>query len=319
MSPWLVICNPAAGRGRVLKQWPLVERALRDAGVDFELAMTAAPMDATRLAREAPGRFCGVVAVGGDGTVHEVGNGLLQASGEQATLPLAVLPLGSGDDFAKMIEPEAPLGGKCFGWPLGVQKILRGQTRLFDCARLTGWTAMDGAPSRPSGAVQYLVNGMDVGFGAQASRNMADMPRFLKGFAAYLGAILKTLTDIPQLRLRVTLDDGAPFEIVTPMTAIGNGRSFGGSFWVTPEARADDGLLDVLLVQQLGRVAILGLIPKITKGAHLGDPRLRVVQARRVLLESLESFAVEVDGELAFEPLRRLRVELLPARLTVVV
>ena len=319
MTPWLIICNPAAGRGRLLGQWPVVQQTLREAGVAFDVAMTRAPGDAISLACQAPGRYRGVVAVGGDGTVHEVGNGLLLASDEQSTLPMAVIPLGSGDDFAKMIPPQAPVGGKCFDWREAVAKIARGQTQPFDCARLAGWKQADGAVASQNGGLQYLINGMDLGFGAHANRNMASMPFFMKGFAAYLGAILKTLANIPQLRLRVQLDGDAPIAISTTMTAICNGRSFGGSFWVTPQAQADDGLLDVLLVQALGRVAILGLIPKITKGRHLGDPRLRIVQARRVLIESEQPFAVEVDGEMPFSPLRRLQVDVLPGRLTVVV
>ena len=319
MKPWLIICNPAAGRGRLQKRWPMVQQALRDSALAFDVAMTAGPLDATRLARESAGRYSGVVAVGGDGTVHEVGNGLLQASGEQPTLPMAVVPLGSGDDFAKMIPPQAPVGGKSFSWAEAVAKIGRGQTQAYDCARLSAWTSTEGAPGSQHGAAQYLINGMDVGFGAQASSNMASMPFFVKGFAAYLGAILKTLTHIPQLRLRAQLDDGAPFDLLTTMTAISNGRSFGGSFWVTPQAQIDDGLLDVLMVQSLGRLAILGLIPKITQGKHLDDPRLRLVRARRVLLQSEQDFHVEVDGELPFAPLRRLQVDVLPGRLTVVV
>lgn len=319
MKPWLIICNPAAGRGRLLRQWHAVQQALRESGVKFELAMTAAPLDATRLAREASGRFCGVVAVGGDGTVHEVGSGLLQASGEQPTLPMALIPLGSGDDFAKMIPPQAPVGGKCFDWREAVAKLARGQTQRFDCARVAGWTHADGAAASQDGGAQYLINGMDLGFGAQANRNMASMPFFMKGFAAYLGAILKTLVNIPQLRLRVQIDDDGPVQITTTMTAISNGRSFGGSFWVTPQALADDGQLDVLLVQALGRMAILGLIPKITKGQHVADPRLRIVRARRVLIQSEQAFNVEVDGEMPFAPLRRLQVDVLPGRLTVVV
>lgn len=318
MTAWLIVCNPAAGRGRLLKQWPAVQQALRESGVPFEVAMTVAPLDAMRLAREAPGRFCGVVAVGGDGTAHEVGNGLLQASGEQPTLPMALIPLGSGDDFAKMIPPQAPVGGRCFDWREAVAKIARGQTLPFDCARVAGWTQADGAAASQNGGAQYLINGMDLGFGAQANRNMASMPFFMKGFAAYLGAILKTLANIPQLRLRVQIDEDAPIEIGTTMTAISNGRSFGGSFWVTPQALADDGQLDVLLVQALGRLAILGLIPKITKGRHVGDTRLRIVRARRVQIQSAQPFIVEVDGEMPFAPLRRLQVDVLPGRLTVV-
>ncbi len=317
MPPWLVICNPIAGRGRVQKQWPAVEQALRAAGVDFDLALSSAPLDATRLARDAHGRYRGVVAVGGDGTVHEVVNGLLQASGDAATIPLAVVPLGSGDDFAKVIPPEAPVGGKPHDWREAVEKIRRGQTRQFDVAVMRGWT--DGAAMSQVGCTRYFMNGMDVGFGAQANSNLSTLPRFLKGQAAYFGAVLKTLIDYPVLRLTVQLDDEPSFEFSTTMTAVTNGRCFGGSFWVCPQARPDDGWLDVMLVQAVGRLTILRLIPKITRGMHGNEPVLRMARARRVLLQSSEPFALQADGEMPFGPIRRLQVDLLPGRLTIIV
>ena len=83
MPSMLVIYNPAAGRGRVQAEWAQVEHSLRDAGVDFDAVATSAPLDAMRLAREAPRKYTTVISVGGDGTLHEIVNGLLQASGEQ--------------------------------------------------------------------------------------------------------------------------------------------------------------------------------------------------------------------------------------------
>jgi diacylglycerol kinase (ATP) len=258
-----------------------------------------------------------VAAVGGDGTVHEVANGLMQAAQGAPTLPLAVVPLGSGDDFAKVIPPEAAPGGKAFGWQEAVAKIARGQTRQFDVGHMLAWADAGDTDARPL-AAHYFVNGMDVGFGAQANLNLARMPGWLKGFAAYLAAILKTLLHYPRLQLRVQLDNEAPFELVTCMTAITNGRCFGSGFWVCPQARPDDGLLDLMLAPALGRAAILGLIPKFTRGTHVNEPRLRMARARRVLLQSSRPFVLEADGEMPFGPIRRLQVELLPGRLTVI-
>jgi diacylglycerol kinase family enzyme len=110
MNSTLVIYNPVAGRGRVQTQWPLVEQALRETGLDFDAVPTSAPGDAFWLAREAPKKYKMVVSVGGDGTIHEIVNGLMTASGENETIPLSIIPLGLGDDFAKIIPPETPVG-----------------------------------------------------------------------------------------------------------------------------------------------------------------------------------------------------------------
>jgi diacylglycerol kinase (ATP) len=212
MLPMLVICNLQAGRGRARALWPEVEAGLRAAGVEFDLAVTQAPREAERLARDSVSRYRAVAAVGGDGTVHEVANGLMQAAQGAPTLPLAVVPLGSGDDFAKVIPPEAAPGGKAFGWQEAVAKIARGQTRHFDVGHMLAWADAGDTDARPL-AAHYFVNGMDVGFGAQANLNLARMPGWLKGFAAYLVAILKTLLHYPRLQLRVQLDNEAPFEL----------------------------------------------------------------------------------------------------------
>ena len=160
-------------------------------------------------------------------------------------------------------------------------------------------------------------NGMDIGFGAHGARNVQRVPAFLTGFGAYLGALALTLVRYPLLDVTLRLDDGPPERLATAMAAVMNGNTFGGSFRVTPQALPDDGLLDVLVVEGIGRVSILNLVPKVLRGQHGADPRLRLLRARRVTIESAAPLLVEADGEIAFEDARRLAVELLPGALQV--
>jgi diacylglycerol kinase (ATP) len=134
---------------------------------------------------------------------------------------------------------------------------------------------------------------------------------------AYLGALALTLLRYPLLEVRLQLDDGLPFTQSTAMTAVMNGRAFGGGFHVCPEALADDGLLDLLIAQGVGRAEILALVPRIMRGTHGADPRLRLARARRVLIESQAPLLVEADGEIVFEAARRLEIETLPGALRV--
>jgi len=287
----LVVLNPVAGRGRVRREWPRMAARLRDAGVDFEVAETKAPGEAERLAAGEHG-FDAVVAAGGDGTVHEVANGLLRAGAGAA---LGVLPLGSGDDFAKML----PAGE-------AVARIARGAACPMDAGRI-----------RSEGGERYFANGMDIGFGAHAARNVRRVPRPFTGLGAYLGALAMTLVRYPKLDVRLQLDEGEAFAHTTAMTAVMNGRAFGGSFHVCPGACADDGLLDLLIADGVGRLEILGLVPKILRGSHAGHPRLKLLRARRVRIESDEPLLVEADGEIAFEDARRLEIEVMPGALRV--
>jgi YegS/Rv2252/BmrU family lipid kinase len=284
LNEFLVIVNPAAGRGRAQRDWPAIARKLHDTGVAFDEAVTSRPLEAVEIAEKEAGNYERIVAAGGDGTVHEVVNGLMRAGGKTA---LGVIPLGSGDDFAKLLGSEKKL-------------------RRFDVGRITAGSE-----------IRYFANGMDIGFGAHGARNVALVPRFLTGFGAYLAALVLTMVRYPSLRVRLQLDDAPPFELATTMTAVMNGTTFGGSFRVCPEARPDDGLLDLLLVDAVSRLEILQLVPKILRGAHAGDPRLRLVRAKRVTIDSDAPLLLEADGELAFDGMRKLQIDVLPGALRV--
>jgi len=287
-----VILNPAAGRGRARKAWPRIERALRASGISFEVAATTGPGEAVALARRASGSFDCVVAAGGDGTVHEVVNGLMRAGARAA---LGVIPVGSGDDFEKMLSPRD-----------AVDRLLNQTPKHFDIGRIVAGSEL-----------RYFANGMDIGFGAHGAANVARVPRFFTGFGAYLGALFLTMVRYPKLAVELRVDDGTVERIATAMTAAMNGTTFGGSFRVCPEARPDDGLLDLLVVDAIGRLSILQLVPKILRGAHAGDRRLRMLRAKRVSIASAEPLLVEADGELAFREASRLVVDLLPGALRV--
>jgi len=315
MPSTLVIYNPIAGRGRVKTEWSQVEHSLHAAGVDFDAVATSGPLDATRLAREACKKYTTVVGVGGDGTLHEIVNGLLQASGEGETITLGIIPLGNGDDFAKMIPPETPVGGRPFDWHTAVQKIARGQTQLFDACRMLG----DHLRPELGDGPHYFLNVIDVGFGAHTNQAFTTQPKFLRGMAAYMAAILVTMINYPVVHLRIQLDDGVPFEQSTTMTAVANGRCFGNGFWVCPDAKADDGLFDLMVAQAVNRLTILRLIPKFTKGTHTAEPVLRMLRSRRVVLDSDAPLIVEADGEVPYLETHHLELEILPKKLRIIV
>lgn len=292
MKELLVIVNPAAGRGRAGRSWPSVRKKLEEAKVEFEEAFTSRSGDGIPIAEQAAGDYRCIAAAGGDGTVHEVVNGLMRAGGEAA---FAVIPLGSGDDFAKLFAPRDP-----------IDRLREPRPRQFDVGRI-----------RSGPQTRYFANGMDIGFGAHGARNVASVPGFLTGLGAYLGALVLTLVRYPLLQVRLQLDEAPPFELTTAMTAAMNGTTFGGSFRVCPDARPDDGLLDLLLVGAVGRLEILRLVPKIMRGSHAGDPRLRLVRAKHVMIDSEAPLLVEADGEIAFQEANRLEIDLLPAALRV--
>jgi len=305
MAKTLVILNPVSGNGNGDKLWPPIERALRAGGLDFDLARTEAPRHAIAIAEKAKRAGCEtLIAIGGDGIVHEVVNGLMRATDGDANGTLGVIPVGSGNDFAKMI----PLPRD---WQEAVRRIFAGNTRWFDVGKITADKPAVGGDPGP----RYFANTFDTGFGARVSMH-SHVP-YLTGTAMYLVAIFKTLANYSVPRLRIELADQV-VEQRSTMTVAAIGRCFGGGFWIAPNAEVDDGLFDVVVAEGLGRIGILSLLPKVMKGTHVGDPRVKFFRSPRVVIASPDPLAVECDGEVPWVDAHRLEIEVLPKRLRVI-
>ena len=307
MTKTLVILNPIAGVGRAEKAWPDIEAALRAGGLVFDLVRTEGPCHAITLAEKAKrDGYETLIAVGGDGIVHEIVNGMMLASKGEPSGTFGVIPVGSGNDFAKMV-PLPPRD-----WQTAVAKILAGNTRTFDVGKLTVDT--EAGCSDPH--VRYFANSFDTGFGAQVSQ-YSHVP-YLTGTAMYLVAILRTMANYFIPRLKITLADGTIIERKSTMTVATIGRCFGGGFWIAPEAQVDDNLLDVLVAIELGRIGILQLIPKIMQGKHIGDPRIAFYRSPSLVIESPDPLGIECDGEVPWTDAHRIQIQVLPKHLRVI-
>jgi len=316
MPSTLVIYNPVAGHGRVKSEWPQVEAALHNAGVDFDAVATQAPLDAIFLAREAPQKYERVVSVGGDGTLHEIVNGLLRASGENETIPIGIIPLGNGDDFAKDLPPKASIGGKCFDWRMSVEKIARGQTQSFDAGCMQ---ADHIRPELEGDGVHYFIQAIAVGFVAQAAHNFSTIPKYLKGLTAYVAVTFKTLVEYPIPHLRIQVDDQLTFEQSLTAALIGNCRCVANGFWFFPGAYPDDGLIDLMITDEISRLKIVQMLPKFMKSTHIGEEVIHMNQAQHISFESQDPFLVETDGEFPFLDTHRLEVDVLPKKVRIIV
>ncbi|MBM3128367.1 MAG: diacylglycerol kinase family lipid kinase [Chloroflexi bacterium] len=313
MAKTIVILNPISGHHNGEKVWQQIETALRAGGLAFDLARTTAPRAAVALAENA--RRSGyetIISVGGDGTVSEVVNGMMRASKSAATGTLGVISVGSGNDFVKSFSPQLGVvpPSQSADWRAGVARVLAGETRVVDVGRVIA-----DHPAPGFDAPHYFVNSFDTGFGAHAAMHAHDF-RFLRGMPMYLAAVLKTLAKYSLPRVKMIWDD-APIEQTCTMIAVANGRCIGGGFWVAPDARNDDGVFDVMIAQGLGRLGILSLLPKVMRGTHIYDSRVRYVKAARIVIESRDPLVIEADGEIPFIGARRAEIEILPQHLRV--
>jgi YegS/Rv2252/BmrU family lipid kinase len=288
-----LIVNPAAGRGRAGRLLPQVLARLHRAGFAGEPRLTRSPGEASVLVREALGRGAACVAIaGGDGTVNEAVNGYVGVARDAQAL--GVIPLGTGNDFAKML-------GVGSDWSRACDAIGSGALRRVDAGVCNG---------------RYFVNGVGAGFDAQVALEAQGI-RWLRGNAVYGLALARTLLwhhSTP--RARIAHDAGVHEGEVT-LVAAANGAYYGGAFHMAPQADVGDGRLDVVVADALSRLGILGLVPHVLRGTHLGRPGVRLLRTRRLVIESEAPLAVHADGEILARAARRIDVEILAGALQV--
>ena len=306
-----VILNPYAGRGRGERVAGEIEAAFRRGNVPFEMAQSSAPGEAISLARRA--RLDGyaiVAAAGGDGTVHEVVNGLAEATPEdEAVQGLAVLPAGSGNDFADVV-------GAAREFDAAVHAIREGKTRDVDLGRVE---AFDGRNTLR----RYFDNNLGMGFEAQVTVESRKIKR-LRGFVIYLWATLRALRayDQPHFELSWTDGDGKVHRAAKQMllVSIGNTRRTGGAFYLTPDAVMDDGLLDLAFADALSQLGILNLLPRaMTKTGLHGQKAVSFGRLRSARIAVQQPVPVHTDGEILSREIEKLTVEVQPGSLQVIV
>lgn len=286
-----VILNPAAGNRRAGRAHRQMRKALDAAGVPFEIFQTERPNHASTLARRAAARFDAVFAAGGDGTVQEVASGLLDAD----DTVLGIVPLGTGNDLAKLLGvPKRPGDA--------IRALLDAEVAPID-AGIVRWRD-DGAPERVHEAV--FVNAVGVGFDALVAAE-ADRLKLVRGISGYVAAVWKALRvwEQPEVEVRRAPVAAGIEEAPEPiyrgpffLAAVSNGVSVGGGFRLTPEARVDDGLLDLCLVAgPLSLARILVLLPKAIRGRHLREPEVTMDRVEALALRLSAGVPIHVDGE----------------------
>lgn len=282
-----VILNPWAGRGIGGRAIPRLEALLQ--GLPYDLVLTEAPRHATALAAEAvEAGYDVVVAAGGDGTTLEVINGLV---GRKAAL--AVLPLGSGNDFLKPLGVPNDLEA-------AAHRLRRGRTCVVDVGRV-GDT--------------YFGNGVGVGFDAQVAIETYRMPR-LRGLPLYLAALVRTVRHYSSPPMTIRCDE----QIVTGRylaVVVANGRCYGGGFWLAPDAEMDDGLFDLCLIEHMPIPRFFYNLPKVFKGTHVHMREVTMGRAGRVVVEASEPVPVHADGEVISPGTTSLEIQIVPQALRV--
>ena len=300
MPETIVIANPLAGRGRGRHAIPRVSDILKQQGLDFNLVQTEYAGHAVELARLAVAeRYQTIVALGGDGTVHEVVNGVCADLGSDPNpaevVKLGVIPAGSGNDFAYAVGLPPDVPRACL-------RLANGQTRLVDMGRING---------------RFFAYGVGIGFDAVVNVESRKIKR-LRGVLLYLLSLLKVLVlHHKSYRVDITFDD-IHLEQQAMMVSVANGQRYGGMFLVTPDAEVDDGLLDLCIVSPISRLEMLRLVALVIKGSHTGERVVQMYRTKQVVVKAGGPLPSHVDGEIFGQNERQFEFSLLPKRLRVI-
>lgn len=290
-----VFLNPAAGRGRAARKISRLRSVFDEAGIGITVIESDAPGDLEENVKQAVADGATrIIVAGGDGSVHEAVNGLMQSSGSAA---MGVVPIGTGNDFAKAC-----------GIPLEWQ----------DAAVLLAQRMRDEAPPRAIDVgrmnERYFANGAGIGFDARVTR-IARSIHWPIGDLVYLAAVFRAMWDgiaTPELEIRSA---GGSRRGPLTLASISNGAWIGGMFHIAPMARNDDGALDLVCAAPVSRRRILALLPLLMRGTHMREPEVSHATIRRCEIQACAPLPSHLDGEV--QPLQsRFEFEILPAALS---
>ena len=272
------LVNPAAENGAAGRRWPELAHEAASLGLQGDTRFSERPGHLTELAREAAANADLLVAVGGDGTVNEVVNGIAGLDVE-----LALIPRGTGGDFVRTFGIPRKLDR-------AVEVALRGRTRAIDLGRgrYRSWAGED--------EESYFANIASAGMSGAIAKRTNETSKALGGKISYYWSTLAVYTGWQTGEMRVSVDGEIRGGRMIDLQ-VANGRYVAGGMMLCPEAEPDDGVFDVLVIGDVNTRDLLFVLPKTYRGKHLPHPRLELLKGRVVTVDADEPLPVELDGE----------------------
>jgi diacylglycerol kinase (ATP) len=274
--------NPASGNGATGRRWPELARLAEEAGLRGRTLFSEREGHVAELARSAAERDVRLlVVVGGDGTVNEAVNGILDAGAKD--VELALLPCGTGDDFARTLEIPTDSAR-------ALEVAVQGATRPVDVGR-AGFLGWDGTKQE-----RYFANFAGAGISGAIARRGAATSRRLGARAAYFWATVAVFARWKSVEVRLDAGgehrSGLMYEVLAA-----NGAYTAGGMKIAPGAVPDDGLFDLVVIGDFTKAEFLNTFPKIYRGTHVRHPKIEVLRAAGASLEAASTLPVVLDGE----------------------
>ena len=301
-APVKVIVNPYAGTGATGRKWPKIEKELTEAGLSFDFTRTEEKLHAVELAREAAlAEYRMVIAVGGDGTLNEVVNGLAE-SGNAADIILGIINTGTGCDFARYLGISRNIKETC-------QNLVNPHTITADIGLVE--CIDEGQPIH-----KYFISTASLGFDGEVTALATKRPRLFNGVTPYFMGVLESLGTYQNKDIQLQLDDHSENIRICSMV-IANAGYYAAGAQVAPEADLNDGFFDVLIIGDINKFELLVTLPKAYLGTHVKDPKVRMEKASKITVESPDQIWVQADGELLGETPATFRI--IPSALKIAV
>lgn len=265
-----LIVNPVASGANIKKIGPEITDFFKQNQTSTSVDYTTKPHEATNLAKAAADQdFDAIIAVGGDGTVNEVVNGIVNSKAV-----LGIIPTGSANDFAKELNLPTSIADAC-------QAILDANTRKIDVGKVND---------------RYFINVAGVGLDAQVSEKANKTPVRARGLVQYVIALSRVLLNSHPKEFNLSLD-GKARRIKAWLISIGNGKQFGGGMKILPTADVSDGLFDICVIKDIKKWAVIYYLPLVIQGKHLKLPDVAVYRAKEVEISCLGCLG-HADGEI---------------------
>ncbi len=266
---YLLIVNPAGGSGRTMDALPEIEQEFRRNDMAYEFHFTTEPMHAVSLVKDLARDFDVVVAVGGDGTINEIINGL-----PEFRKPFGFIPIGTGNDFARSCcVPYDSI-------PAAVRILREHDVKKIDVGIING---------------RRFVNVVGLGFEGQASATGLKLA-FIKGSVKYLLAIAWTLIFYKRIPMKIVLDDQT-IEDEIYLVSIGNGWNVGGGLQLTPKAKLEDNYFDVCIIRDISRWRVISNFNRLTNGTMDALEEVEIIKSKKVEIISNRQMPLHLDGE----------------------
>jgi diacylglycerol kinase (ATP) len=297
-----LILNPIADHERASRVAVDLQPIIKEFG-EADWGSTSYPTHAAEMARQAGEQgYDTVIALGGDGTVHEVINGLMQVPEKKRPL-LGVVPIGSGNDFAHFLKiPLDPVDA--------LHRALNGEPSTIDVGRITD----------EHGHSEYFDNTIGIGFDAVVTIRTRKIT-LVHGFAMYFLAVIQTIVaNFDCIPMQVETDQES-WSQPTLMLSLGNGPREGGGFLITPDARMDDGLLHYVTIGKLSRLMMLRLVPEVQKGTHGRFKQFRMGTCKKMTTTAERPLIIHLDGEIFSgfgTDIRKVTIEVVPNAIRVI-